>query len=295
MGKIRSLVEFDGKVGNLVGSKGKDGSYTLRKYQPQVRDARSASQMKYRVCWANMVHLWRSMNGEDRPSFQVKKTGWSDFNAFISANRNRCMVALTKQEAASGACVVAPYQLSVGELPEITTSSVAGGKMVTNIALGDLTISSSTTISSFSKAVINNNPGFEEGDRICGFLLKQELSGVNELPKCTAVIAGITLQKENNENLLDYVDEAIFSANDGYLGSKSSVNGGICYIHSRKDGNGNILVSDATLAVNNMLLESYMNNSSQMAKAIKSYGGIRYRGILDPNITVESDGGQINP
>ena len=293
MGKIRSLVEFDGKVGNLVGSKGKDGSYTLRKYQPQVKDARSAKQMRYRVCWANMVHLWRAMSGEDRPSFEGKPTGWSDFNAFIHANRNRCLVALTKQEADLGVCIVGNYMLSNGSLPQINVDAVSGGKMVSNIALGDLTINAQTTISTFSKAVINNNAGWQEGDRIVGILLKQELVGYDQIPRVTAIISGITLQKENNEDLLEYVDEAVFAANDGYLGSKSSVNGGICWIRSKFDGNGGILVSPSVLTVNNTLLETYLSQNA-LDNAINSYGGIRYRGILDPGIVVAS-GGQINP
>lgn len=293
MGKIRSLVEFDGKVGNLVGSKGKDGSYTLRKYQPRIRDARTAKQMKYRVAWANMVHLWRAMSGEDRPSFEGKRTGWSDFNAFIHYNRNRSMVALTKQEADLGVCIVAPYMISNGSLPQLDITSMAGGKMKCNIALGDLTIDVDTTISSFSKAVINNNEGWNEGDRIVGILIKQELVGNDQIPRATAICSGITLDKENNEKLLDHVNEAVFSSADGYLGTKTTVNGGVCWIRSKFDGNGNILVSPAILAVNNTLLESYQYQSA-FNKAILSYGGIRYRGILDPGIKIET-GDELNP
>lgn len=294
MGKIRSLVEFDGKVGNLVGSKGKDGSYTLRKYQPQVKDARTARQMRYRVCWANMVHLWRALSGEDRPSFEGKKTGWSDFNAFIHANRNRSMVALTKQESDLGVCIVAPYMLSNGSLPQLDVTSMSGGKMKTTIALGDLTIGDDTTISNFSKAVINNNDGWDEGDRIVGFLIKQELIGTDQVPRAVAICSGITLDKDNNEKLLDHVSDLVFSTADGYLGTKSTVNGGVCWVRSRIDGNGNVLVSPSVLMVNNTLLESYQSKHA-FNNAINSYGGIRYRGILDPNIVVEDNSGSVNP
>lgn len=282
MGKITSLVEFEGKVGNLVGAKGKDGRYTLRKYQPKPRDGRTHEQMKYRVAWANMVALWRSMKGENRPSFESKKVGWSDFNAFINANRNLVQVYLQKREAMLGVCVVAPYAITNGSLNAIEVTSLSGGKMRCNMALGDLVIDADTTVSTFSKAVLNNNEGFEEGDRITGYLLQQQLVGELQVPKVNPIICAVTLEKSNNTSLYDVVDEKLFSSTDGYLSSKSTVNGGITWVHSRRDAvSGRVLVSPQTLTVNNTLLETYMSDSC-MREAIESYGGEKYRGILYP-------------
>lgn len=293
MGKIRSLVEFDGKVGNLVGAKGKDGSYTLRKYQPRPRDGKTQEQMTMRVALANMVAQWRSMNNADRPSFESKPEGWSDFNAFISMNSGQNMVYLTKSEARMGTCIVAPYWMTSGSLPTIPASSMSGGKFKTNIALGDLVLDEDTTVSTFTKAIMNNNTGFENGDKITCILIKQTWSEYQPC-KAEAIVEGVVLNKEDNTKIYDVVSDAGFSANDGYLASKSTVTGGICWVHSRKDVvSGKLLVSSQLLQVNNTLLETYMSDY-QKKNAINSYGGVKYRGALYP-VAEPTEAAEVNP
>lgn len=293
MGKIRSLIYFDGKVDNLVGTKGKDGNYTVRKHQPRPRNARTALQMPARVRWSGVVSMWKAFQGMDKPSFEGRKKGQSNFNAFMAANLELNYVAYTRSEVRMGVCVAWPCYVSIGSLPSITVNSVSGGRMVSSIALGDLTPDGDTTVSAFSKAVINNNAGFEEGDKITCFYCKQTVSGEDQIPRVETVTAAITLNKNDNSKLFEATNfDACMGVVEGSLSSKGTVNGGICWIHSRK-ADGRTLVSTQRLVVNNMLLETYQSNA-QLRAAIASYGGVRSSGVLTPD-PLESQENPNNP
>ena len=270
MGKITSLIEIQGKVGNLVGYKGKDGRNVVRKRSWNVRNAKSTLQMRRRVAWANMVNVWKALEPYMEPSFENKEAGQSDYNAYTQANADANCVYLTKKESRMGVTVVAPYTICRGTLEPVGIITISGGKMRSDIALGDLTIDGETTVSAFSKAVINNNDGWEEGDQITCVILGQSLVGEEQVPRVTPNVAKIILDKTSNEMVWDVVSDEGFSSNDGYLCSKSTVNGGMCWIKSRIV-DGKTLVSNAELTVNNTLLETYQSETQQET-AMKSYG-----------------------
>ena len=298
MGKIISLIEVQGRVGNIVGIKGKGGRTYVRRYQYLVTDAKSAKQMKRRVRWANTVNIWKVLKGEAKPCFEHLPETMSDYNMFVQCNAEIAKVSLKKNEVAVGATVVAPLIVSIGSLPNIVVTSMSGGKMRTDIALGDLTIDDDTTVSTFSKAVLNNNGDYQEGDRIVGFLLAQELWGDEQIPHARLVSSAIDLEKSNNTKLWEVVDERVFSSADGFVASKTTVNGGICWIHSRIDGTNNkTLVSTQRIIVNSTLLETYMSVAANR-EAIQSYGGVKNHGIVRPGSGREFDESeitQVNP
>lgn len=49
MGRIVSIIQFTGRAGSAVGSKGKDGKIVIRQYQPSVANPRTAAQMAQRA------------------------------------------------------------------------------------------------------------------------------------------------------------------------------------------------------------------------------------------------------
>lgn len=49
MGRIVSIIQFTGRAGSAVGSKGKDGKIVIRQYQPTVANPRTAAQMAQRA------------------------------------------------------------------------------------------------------------------------------------------------------------------------------------------------------------------------------------------------------
>ena len=49
MARIVSIIQFTGRVGSAVGSKGKGGKVLLRQYQPSVSNPRTDAQMSQRA------------------------------------------------------------------------------------------------------------------------------------------------------------------------------------------------------------------------------------------------------
>lgn len=274
MGKVTSLIEFNGGVGNLVGYKGRDGRNVIRHKVYDVKNAKTTLQMRRRVAWGNLVQIWGALMPHMEPAFESKTAGQTQFNAFMQMNVDgNDVVYLKKNEMRLGVCVVAPVLISEGTLPAITTSTISGGRVVTNIALGDLASLDECTVSNFSKAILNNNTGWEEGDQLTIIYMEQMLEGTDQVPKTDVKVTKVVLTKEDNTSLADVCDITLMGIADGYLAYTRTITGGLAYIQSRKEG-GMTKVSTARLMVNNTLLESYCSRSAQNA-AIKSYGGAK--------------------
>lgn len=276
MGKITSLIEFNGSVGNVVGYKGRDGRNVIRFKVHDPRNPQTTLQMRRRVSWANLVNLWAAITPYMHPSFNLKPAGQTDFNAFMSENVGINPVFLTKKLAHQQACVVSGIMVTNGELPTIGSSLVAGGRSASTIAIGDLTITAETTIGNLSTAILDNNPDFAAGDQVTGLLVKQITQGTEGLPKVEVIAQRVVLDTTDTRVLADVLEaesgsaDALFSSSNGFLSSKASVNGGCCWIHSRMV-NGETKVSTQTLDVNNTLLENYTTAAAQVA-AMQSYG-----------------------
>lgn len=271
MGKITSLIEFKGAVGNLVGYKGKDGRNVIRKRNWDVRNAKSVLQMRRRVQWANLVNMWKAIAPYMEPSFENKAAGQSDYNAYVQANvDNGTCVYLTKEESRQGVTVAAPYILCRGTLPEIFLNLVSGGKVqATTVFMDDITPDAETTRGIFSKAIIDSNEGWQNGDQLAYVYVRQVTVGTLGIPRVRVEAGRFILDTSATDKIYDSIDPRV-TVVDGCLGYNSSINGGFCFIHSRIV-DGKTIVSNTQLTVNNNLLSSYTGSTAQ-AKAMVSYG-----------------------
>lgn len=278
-------------AGDWTFSRNQSTTIAMQKVEKKAVPVRSRKQMLRRVGWANIVAMWGSFTGNLRPSFEKKNSRHSDFNAFMAANLAASKVYLKREDVRLGVCVAAPYIMSVGTLPSIEMASVSGGKVRSDIALGDLAIDADTTVSAFAKAVLNNNADYQAGDQITGFLALQQVVGEQRVPKVHMIASRVMLDKNDNTKLFDIANDALFSSTDGYLSSKSAVNGGIVWIHSRSE-NGKTKVSPQQMMVNNNLLETYTTSEACEA-AIESYGGVNKKDYLTPYETEETETVQV--
>lgn len=170
------------KIGSIVTYVSK-GQQIARSKAANISNPRTASQMTQRIKLSNVVAMYRANKGwMDRYAFENKPTRWSVFNAFVSANLSASLVALTKQEASAGACVVAPYKMTDGSLPQIQINELNNkGVYTTDLYIGDLEISSSTTIGDLSAALIANNNGIVNGMQLS--LIENGQEVVNNIPR----------------------------------------------------------------------------------------------------------------
>lgn len=170
------------KIGSIVTYVSK-GQQIARSKAANISNPRTASQMTQRIRLSNVVAMYRAnKDWMDRYAFENKPTRWSVFNAFVSANLSASLVALTKQEAAAGACVVAPYKMTDGSLPQVQINLIAdSGVYTTDLFIGDLEIGAETTIGELSAALIANNNGVVQGMQLS--LIENAQEVINNIPR----------------------------------------------------------------------------------------------------------------
>lgn len=268
-GMIRKM---KGSAGDLT-FKTVSGRTIVSEKTTTVKNSRTISQQKVRMKWANMIQMYKGIAPLLNNGFETKAAGVSDYNMFVKVNSQRTPVYLTKSLVASGACVVAPYQITQGSLPSIVTKG-EGFKAVTDISLGNLTISASTTVAEFSNAVVQNNKEYEYGDQLSFFDVSQKTNAATGVPYGYFKAEAVVLDKEKNSPLLAIVSKTGFTSSGGYLAhGDDEGNGAFCWVHSR-NRNHKTIISSQTLIDNNKLLASYTSPEAY-EEAVASYGGYK--------------------
>lgn len=278
-------------VGIFRKQRGKVGDFVFRKVGPEYivsekppkkgTSMGTQNQAFYRAQWGNLVRFWQSFSDRDKPSFEAATINVSHFNLFMRANINGTRVYLTKDEVRLGGCVVAPYRVSEGSLPVVPLTYESGGYYASTIQLGELTINANTSISEFTRAVVNNNNDFQLGDQIAVFIATQIVESEGGLPRVQMQGYKVELNTEDDAALLrDVMGTGNVSSVDGHLCVPRG--DGAVIVHSRKASSGETLVSTQSFVVNNGLLSQYITADARL-KAAESYGIIDRGNWLTPN------------
>lgn len=168
MAKVKSsgLRNYVGRLGGSVYYMLK-GQNIAREKAPEVSNPRTATQMRQRMQWANLVAMYKCLQPYlGKKAFQNKLATWSDYNAFMSANLGSTPVYLTKESVQNGVTYLAPYKVTEGSLPAINTAlSTDGANFETSIWLSE-EISIATTIGKLSELIIDHNTGWQNGDQL---------------------------------------------------------------------------------------------------------------------------------
>lgn len=266
-GLIRKL---NGSAGDFT-FKQVNGQTVVSEKVTTVKNARTASQMKHRTKWANMVQMYKGISPLLLCGFENKAQSVSDYNMFMKVNINVSPVYLSKQDVAGGACIAAPYQLTQGTLPSIVVTG-SGATRTTNISVGSLSIGADTTVKQFSDAVVQNNADYDYGDQISFFLIVQKTNAVTGVPYCQFTASAVNLDKESTAKLQDTVLTAGFKVSGGVLAADVTDYGDCVYawVHSRKSSS-KTCVSTQFLLDNNSLLPAYTSDEA-CDSASTSYG-----------------------
>ena len=282
---------LDGMFSKMKGSAGAvtfkqtNGRTIVSEKATTVKNTRTSAQQKQRMRWTNPVQVYKGVSPYLQRAFEKKPANVSDFNMFVKRNVGNNTVYLTKAEVEANACVVAPYIITEGSLARIVTSG-EGADTVTDIKLGNLTIDESTTVADLSKAIVNNNAGYDFGEQLSFFSLLQKSDAVTGIPYVSFNASCIVLDKFNSAKLSDVVNMAGFASVGGYLGhGEDEGDGGFCWIHS-KATNAGVKVSPQSLIVSNPLLENY-TGADAYKRAVATYGG-ENTVFLRPDSTAES-------
>ena len=272
-----------GSIGQYTFQRLNGQTVAKEKVEKKAIPVRTLTQMMRRVRWANLVNMYRAFEGTLHPSFESKDARVSDYNMFMQANIGSSDVALSKNEAVQGACVVAAYQITRGQLPGISLSIDSSHQAVSNISVGGLTIGASTTIKAFSDAIIQNNDTWRDGDQISLYVAIQEVDSVSGMPRVNMKAIEVTLDTSDEDTLLeDITGQNVYDVQDGMLKYKGIVIGGLACVHSRKV-NGKTIVSTQRFVVDNPTLAQYTTQAA-FDTAIESYGGVNKEQFLTPNV-----------
>ena len=271
-----------GKVGDLVFAR-RLGQQTTRAYNSNPKDAKTRSQVTQRVKMANVIAMYRALKNICNHSFEGLDVGQTSYSAFVKANLTGNKVSLTKEAASFGACVVAPYLISRGSLPSIQVEGT-GADAVTNIAVGNLTISGTTTIGQFADALVANNAGIEYGDQLTYVSLVQQTDANSGYPVVVAGIYEVTLNSASTDKVRDFIPEVGSSVKNGFLAHGALIGrGGFAWILSRKPTGSSLMVSTQRLVLTSPDVYDQFATADANTRAISSYG-FTMEPILAPGV-----------
>lgn len=271
-----------GKVGDLVFAR-RLGQQTTRAYNSSPKDAKTRSQVTQRVKMANVIAMYRALKNICNHSFEGLDVGQTSYSAFVKANLTGNKVSLTKEAASFGACVVAPYLISRGSLPSIQVEGT-GADAVTNISVGNLAISGTTTIGQFADALVANNAGIEYGDQLTYVSLVQQTDANSGYPVVVAGIYEVTLNSASTDKIRDFIPEVGSSVKNGFLAHGALIGrGGFAWILSRKQTGASLMVSTQRLVLTSPDVYDQFATADANTRAISSYG-FTMEPILAPGV-----------
>ena len=283
---------------NLRGSVGavtyrRVGNVTIasQKVPMNVKAKQTNALMRVRMRWANLVAMWQTINKTSwHPSFIRDNKRVSDFNRFMSINMAATPVYLTRNIVAIAGGVVANYVVTEGNLPTIGVEFDSNIPSA-DIALGTLNLGASTTLKAFSEAIVNNNNGWQHGDKLTVLIVRQLQDATSQLPYMESHAEEVTLDTSDSaatKLLKDYFDTSLIAVSDGYLALSGPVTGGVAFVHSRIVDGETVCSRQALVTNNTTVLSEYTGNTAYL-NACATYGGLAVAQTLTPDLNQEPD------
>lgn len=254
-----------------------NGQTRQRELAPKVNNPRTVSQQTQRVKWANLVNFYRVNRSWMKYAYESKKPTQSEYNKLMSLNVTNSPIYLTKQAAASGATVVAPYIMTQGSLPSIQlTKSNAG--LLSNIFVPDgYTPTSSSTIGEVTAALLEANPGLQAGDQLSFIRYIQLVNETTGYPYVVVRKYEVLLLRNSVDIWDNYVPWEFFGVQSVDGANVISVNnggeaGGILCVLSRTISGKTYVSTQSIVLVNNEAIYDQYSGQAALDAAILSYG-----------------------
>lgn len=256
----------------------KSGGRTIsRQLADSVTNPRTRSQMMQRVRWANCVAFYRANASWMKYAYESKKVSQSEYNKFMSLNVANNRIYLTKQAAASGACVVDNFIMTQGSLPSITYTD-AGDSVDTNIYVPtSFEPDENMTVAQFAQAVLSENPGVQERDQLSFIRYTQMVNEQTGFPYVIVRKYEVLLDLTNTQPLSNYWPMGLISfvvKNERQQVEiiKTGNAGGLLLVLSRTVGGKTYVSTQSILPIDNQSTISAWSSESALNRAMNSYG-----------------------
>lgn len=259
----------------------RDGEQIVRQRQNAsnygAEASRTLAQQTRRVKWSNLVSLFKYMSEWQPRAYENLNKGQTDYNKFMSLNINSATVALTKQQSADGAAVVAPVVVSQGSLVSPGALSEGDLSVTLDMIWGASGTAAFATIGELSEALVQNNAGWQDGDNLAAVYYLNWLD-VQGTPRCSTVYAELTLDKTNTSALSTNSLASRMTFTSGGQGIDIAPNTadqndvvGWAVIHTRRESGSLKVSTERVVMVNEDILNSFIT-TAQLEAAIESYG-----------------------
>lgn len=256
----------------------KAGGQTIaRELANEVSNPRTRSQMEQRVRWANCVAFYRANASWMKYAYETKKANQSEYNKFMSLNVANNRIYLTKQAAASGACVVDSYVMTQGSLPSITYQFGQAGIDTNLYVTTNSLLTPADTVAQWSAQILANNPGVQEGDQLSIIRYTQMANEATGFPYVIVRKYEVLMSLTSNQPMANYWPADLFSVatanNKSFIRITNTGNsGGLLMVLSRTTSGRTLVSTQSILPVNNSATINAWSSASALNRAINSYG-----------------------
>lgn len=254
-----------------------NGQTRQRELAAKVNNPRTASQQTQRVKWANLVNFYRANRSWMKYAYESKKPTQSEYNKLMSLNVTNSPIYLTKQAAASGACVVAPYIMTQGSLPSIQLTNSNSG-LLTNLLLPDgFSVTPLTTIGEITNALLEANPSLQAGDQLSFVRYIQLVNETTGYPYVIVRKYEVLLLRNSVDIFGNYMPLDLIGIQSVDGGNVISVSnggeiGGVLLVHSRTISGKTYVSTQSIVLVNNEAIYDQYSGQAALDAAILSYG-----------------------
>lgn len=254
-----------------------NGQTRQRELAAKVNNPRTVSQQTQRVKWANLVNFYRVNRSWMKYAYESKKPTQSEYNKLMSLNVTNSPIYLTKQAAASGATVVAPYIMTQGSLPSIQVQNSTAG-FLTNLFLpSGFDISATSTIGEVTSALLEANPSLQAGDQISFIRYVQLVNETTGYPYVIVRKYEVLLLRNSVDIWDNYIPVEFFNNRTVEGVNTVAVNngediGGVMLILSRTLAGKTYVSTQSIVLVNNEAIYDQYSGQAALDAAILSYG-----------------------
>jgi hypothetical protein len=257
------------------------------KPKPKRKILPTEARMAQRAQLSNLISTYRILSAFIKEkAYPFKPKTQKAYNLFIKQNLGRIKVYLDKTEAEAKACVVAPYNLSMGSLMPIEIKAKAD-RMITSLRVPEsFPITDTTTTGEVSLALINVNEFICCNDCLTVIHLVQTFVAIEEtiIPYIIPRLYEFIIKPTSQIPFYTLMPASLFRVNEGYIGTDSGIEtGGMAYILSRKmENKADISTQSVVLTPDNVTYRKYSSEQQKQKVAI-SYG-VAAPVFVDPKI-----------
>lgn len=253
-----------------------------------INNPQTVLQMYQRLKFPNLNNAYRALRPFIRQGWETMPEGQTMHNCFVAANLHFPPFGITHQQHLAGCTILDAYQVTNGSLPSIVIDTVTRGvdQGISDILLGDLVPSVDTTLGELSEAIVSANAGrFVYGDEIAFLSAVQVVhDGVVRVrtARTAIILTSDSIQPLAAINILG------FGAHNGRLALSSiHPDGGYCWVHTRRNDEGKLLLSSQSLLVVGQGFRTRFRQPKFLREAAESLGAtINDAAFLDGGMAV---------